>query len=40
MDLTAKDLAEEKVTAFDFLSSARPGNRVDVNKYPEAGDSK
>lgn len=40
MDLTAKELAEEKETAFEFLSSAWLDNRIDVSKHPKAEESK
>lgn len=40
MDLTAKELAEEKETAFEFLSSAWLDNHIDVSKHPKAEESK
>lgn len=40
MDLTAKELAEEKETAFEFLSSAWLDNRFDVTKCSKAEESK
>ena len=40
MDLTAKELAEEKETAFEFLASAWLDNHFDVTKCPKAEESK
>lgn len=40
MDLTAKELTEEKETAFEFLSSAWLDSNFDVIKYPQAEESK
>lgn len=40
MDLTAKELAEEKETAFEFLSSAWLDNHFHVTKCPKAEESK
>lgn len=40
MDLTAKELSEEKETAFEFLSSAWLNNQIDVTRYPKAEEAK